>query len=220
MVCYGIFWSGQVVERLPREKLTALGEKTVNQTVFTKERIDIRYELAEVARDKRFANPFNRCSGDPRKYFLLRRTWRLVLSMERIPSKLGHDWWNETLNRGMNLRNLSRYVIAAMLVDGNKRSLISSFCLSTSICLFHHCYLCLPRLHENHLLYYSFGGGLRSVVYVSFLQEKTSRYSLRVFWSLGPLSKRCLQKRLLVSAVKAMVIFHVRCDRWCLYSCD
>ena len=34
----------------------------------------------------------------------------------------------------------------------NKRSLISSFCLSTSICSFHHCYLCLPRLHENHLL--------------------------------------------------------------------
>ena len=33
----------------------------------------------------------------------------------------------------------------------NKRSLISSFCLSTSICSFHHCYLCLPRLHENHL---------------------------------------------------------------------
>ena len=34
----------------------------------------------------------------------------------------------------------------------NKRSLISSLCLSTSICAFHHCYLCLPRLHENHLL--------------------------------------------------------------------
>ena len=33
----------------------------------------------------------------------------------------------------------------------NKRLLISSFCLSTSICSFHHCYLCLPRLHENHL---------------------------------------------------------------------
>ena len=33
----------------------------------------------------------------------------------------------------------------------NKRSLISSFCLSTSICSFHHCYLCLPRLHENLL---------------------------------------------------------------------
>jgi len=31
----------------------------------------------------------------------------------------------------------------------NKRSLISSLCLSTSICSFHHCYLCLPRLHEN-----------------------------------------------------------------------
>ena len=26
-----------------------------------------------------------------------------------------------------------------------------SFCLSTSVCSFHHCYLCLPRLHENHL---------------------------------------------------------------------
>ena len=34
----------------------------------------------------------------------------------------------------------------------NERLLISPFCLSTSICSFHHCYLCLPRLHENHLL--------------------------------------------------------------------
>ena len=33
----------------------------------------------------------------------------------------------------------------------NKISLISSLCLSTSICSFHHCYLCLPRMHENHL---------------------------------------------------------------------
>ena len=32
-----------------------------------------------------------------------------------------------------------------------KRSPISSLCLSTSICSFHHCYLCLRRLHENHL---------------------------------------------------------------------
>ena len=34
----------------------------------------------------------------------------------------------------------------------NKRSLISSLCLSTSICSFHHCYLSLPRLQENLLL--------------------------------------------------------------------
>ena len=33
----------------------------------------------------------------------------------------------------------------------NKRSLFSSLCLSTCICLFHHCYLCLPRFHENHV---------------------------------------------------------------------
>ena len=40
----------------------------------------------------------------------------------------------------------------------NKRSLISSLCLSTSICSFHHCYLCLPRLLENHLyVVWSFG---------------------------------------------------------------
>ena len=219
MVCYGIFWSGQLVDRLPRGKLTALGEKTVNQTVFTKERIDIRYALAELATDKRFvacvqtspvsfvarnkgnrrrlhagkrfANRFNRCNEDSRKYSLPKRTWRLVLSMERIPSKLGQDWWNETLTRGMNLKNLSRFVIATMLVTVNKRSLISSLCLSTNICSFHHRYLCLPRLHENHLLYYSFGGDLRSVVYLSLLQQKMSRYSLRVFWSLGPL-RACL----------------------------
>ena len=40
------------------------------------------------------------------------------------------------------------YVIAAMV---NKRSLISSFFLSTSIFSFHHRYLCLPRLHGNQL---------------------------------------------------------------------
>ena len=81
-----------MVERLPRKKLTALGKKTVNQTVFRKERIDIRYALiVELATDKRFENPFNRCNEDPRKYSLLRRTWRLVLSMERITSKLEQD---------------------------------------------------------------------------------------------------------------------------------
>ena len=48
----------------------------------------------------------------------------------------------------------SRYVIAAILVDGKQKiAHYSSFCLSTSFCPFHHCYLCLPRLHENHLLF-------------------------------------------------------------------
>ena len=33
--------------------------------------------------------------------------------------------------------------------------------------------------------------------------------------------KTCLvQKQLPLSTVKAMVIFHVRHDRWCLYGCD
>ena len=45
----------------------------------------------------------------------------------------------------------SRYVIAAMLVDENKRFLISSFCFSTSNCTLQHCYLCPLRLVANHL---------------------------------------------------------------------
>ena len=53
------------------------------------ERIEIRYALAEVARDKILI--IDRYSEDQRKYSLLSSTWRLVLSMERIPSKLGHD---------------------------------------------------------------------------------------------------------------------------------
>ena len=40
-------------------------------------------------------------------------------------------------------RWFSRYVIAAMLVDENKRFLISSFCSSTSNCTLQHCYLYL-----------------------------------------------------------------------------
>ena len=39
-------------------------------------------------------------------------------------------------------RWFSRYVIAAMLVDENKRFLISSFCSSTSNCTLQHYYLC------------------------------------------------------------------------------
>ena len=48
-------------------------------------------------------------------------------------------------------RWFSRYVIAAMLVDENKRFLISYFCSSTSNCTLQHCYLCPSRLVANHL---------------------------------------------------------------------
>ena len=53
-----------------------------------KEKVDIRYALAEVAREKDLSNC---CNEDQRKYSLLSRTWRLVLLMECIPSKLGQD---------------------------------------------------------------------------------------------------------------------------------
>ena len=48
-------------------------------------------------------------------------------------------------------RWFARYVIGAMLVDENKRFLISSFCSSTSNCTLQHCYLCPSRLVANHL---------------------------------------------------------------------
>ena len=51
----------------------------------------------------------------------------------------------------VSIGGFSRYVIAAMLVDENKTSLISSFCSSTSNCTLQHCHLCLQRLVANHL---------------------------------------------------------------------
>ena len=53
-------------------------------------------------------------------------------------------------------RWFSRYVIAAMLVDENKRFLISSFCSSTSNCTLQHCYLsleigCKPPISKVNL---------------------------------------------------------------------
>ena len=49
-------------------------------------------------------------------------------------------------------RRFSREVIAAMLVDENKRSLISFFCSSTRSRTFLYCYGCLWNLVENVLL--------------------------------------------------------------------
>ena len=68
----------------------------------------------------------------------------------------------------------------------NKRSLISSLCLSTSICSFHHCYLCLPRLHENHL-FCSCGEKIRNAsghqckVKMSGSEKKSEREHVRHF---------------------------------------
>ena len=51
----------------------------------------------------------------------------------------GVYWQRKSLH---TYRWFSRYVITAMLVDENKRFLISSFCSSTSNCTLQHCYLC------------------------------------------------------------------------------
>ena len=92
------------------------------------ERTDIRYALTEAAEDKDLSN---RCNEDQKKYSLLRRTWRLVLSMERIPSKLGHDkdWWNETLTRGMNLKKPFTIVLFAV----QSQPEVCCLCLITTV---------------------------------------------------------------------------------------
>ena len=59
-------------------------------------------------------------------------------------------WWG-FLDRGLDMGGFHVTSSPPCLWMVNKRSLISSLWLSTSICSFHHCNLCLPRLHENHL---------------------------------------------------------------------
>ena len=61
-------------------------------------------------------------------------------------------------------RWFSRDIIVAVLVDENKRSLISFFCSSTRSHTFLYCYWCLQRLVENVL----FGVRLPVVVLKSF----------------------------------------------------
>ena len=56
--------------------------------------------------------------------------------------------WRLWRNVKTAYRWFSRY---AMLVEQNKRFLISSFCSSTSNCTLQHCYLCPSRLVANHL---------------------------------------------------------------------
>ena len=75
----------------------------------------------------------------------------------------------------------------------NKRSLISWLCLSTSICSFHHCYLCLPRLYENHLLLLTFF----FFQYMSFWVSLVSKWKHFVFRlvKVKSLSELCLLSR-------------------------
>ena len=79
-----------------------------------------------------------------------------------VPQRLRSNGWNSVPysceHQGRppmsNVPNrwFSRDVISAMLVEENKRFLISSFCSSTSYCTLQHCYLFPQRLVANHLL--------------------------------------------------------------------
>ena len=59
------------------------------QTVFTMERIDIRYTLAEVARDKRFVKSLQRRSEEI--FCAQENLVACVVDGMHIPSKLGCD---------------------------------------------------------------------------------------------------------------------------------
>ena len=83
---------------------------------------------------------------------------RHVMNLEAVNTYEGKRMVNTTIyvfprvhGNEFSNRWFSRYVIAAMLVDKNKRFLISSFCSSTSNCTLQHCYLCPSRLAANHL---------------------------------------------------------------------
>ena len=141
------------------------------QTVFTVERIDIRYALAEAAGDR-----------------------RLVKSLQ---------WRSEEIF-------FAQENLAACVVDGTHTIKTWTWLMKWNTYqghefekTFHYCIIRRWKRPE-----------------VCCLACENIRFSSLLFWSLGPLSKTCLlQKRLPLSAVKAMVIFHVRCDRWCLSSC-
>ena len=92
------------------------------------------------------------------------RSWRqqistqISLSVPLLPSDLRSGWYCKSFIKP------SRRLIGGFHVTSsppcwwtvNKRLLICLLCLSTSICSFHHCYLWLLRLHENHLLFQTY----------------------------------------------------------------
>ena len=80
-------------------------------------------------------------------------------------------------------RWFSRYVIAAMLVDENKRFLISSFCSSTSNCTLQYCYLCPKRLVANHLYITNWiKKWVPSLIAMNYLSLKKQWRSLSPVW--------------------------------------
>ena len=83
---------------------------------------------------------------------LKKLSWKPSQSLPNLHNAHFNYWW------------FSRYVIAAILVDENKRFLISSFCSSTSNCTLQHCHLCPLRLVANHLFTSIFRDSLLNIL--------------------------------------------------------
>ena len=98
------------------------------------------------------------------------------------------------LKQFLFLFSIGRFHVTSLLPcwwTVNKRSLISSLCLSTSICSFHYCYLCLPKLHENHLFDNIFNRSFFRFFLIIYRWQKAGKlkvagYSAGAFWQ--PLS--------------------------------
>ena len=100
---------------------------------------------------------FTKLSQDFMKSSIVLRALHDIVYGRPFVSKLWHDIravFSHVYLQSFLLHNIGGFHVTSSPPcwwTVNKRSLISSFCLSTSICSFHHCCLCLPRLHENHL---------------------------------------------------------------------
>ena len=145
-----------------------------DQTVFTMERIGIRYTLAGVVIDQR--------------------------SVESL------QWRSEEIF-------FTQENLAACVVDGTHTIKTWTWLMKWNTYQGHEL--------EKRFTIVLFAVWRRPEVCCLCLVTAVENVSVQfVFWSLGPLSKTCLlQKQLPLSAVKAMAIFRIRCDRWCLYSC-
>ena len=100
---------------------------------------------------------FTKLSQDFMKSSIVLRALHDIVYGRPIVSKLWHDIravFSHVYLQSFLLHNIGGFHVTSSPPcwwTVNKRSLISSLCLSTSICSFHHRCLCLPRLHENHL---------------------------------------------------------------------
>ena len=209
----------------PREKVIARGEKTVSQW-YMDNIVKILYYTT---------SSWNHCIQSKFRSRRSLPSGLMGLCGRNLKEKLecssgihdGKNWHQIRISRSGERQKICR--IVAMKIRGN---ILCSGELGGLCCRWNVYHQNLDMIDEmkhlpgawiwkKHFTIVLFAVRRRPEVCCLCLVTAVESMSVQfVFWSLGPLSKTCLlQKRLSLSAVKAMVIFHVCCDRWCLYSC-